>query len=365
MLFSEEAALTTFPVRYVDDVTPALSIPAIPSTLYVCLIHDSAIIGSSNLFIAKTGEFLYDLLIKARSHKNYRLSDRVLKKHHSKPVRLAERYVMHYMNAGMKMDAAISLICNFSNNYYHFIFEVIAKFYLLDKCQIPNNVPIIVDKRVRDVPQLMELLHMFAGHRRIRYLRPRYKCQVRKLYCISSVNQIIPNYVDIKQVRTEDNLFCPDAIRFVRQRFLDYASLSTNHPKRFYIARKHTTNRSYNEQELTKIAHEEYGFEIVSPEEYSVAEQFALFAGAECIIGASGAALSNIVCCKPGCRILVLFSHNINLTIFSGIAGCLDIDMRYLIGKTDDPLSLQASYNIDTDNFRKSITEWLIPSIIQ
>lgn len=360
ILFSEETVLTTSPVRYVgedEDSSFPLILPS--ATLNVCLIHNAAIIGSSNLFISQTGELLYDLLIKTGSNKNYRLSDRVLKKHHAKPWKLANRFVVHYLNLGMNMDAAISLVCNFSTNYYHFIYEVIAKFYLLSKCQIPQEIPLVVDNRVREVPQLMELLRLFAGNRRIEYLKPRCKCQVKNLYCISAVNQIIPNYFDINLVKTEDNLFCLEAILYIRQHFLGYARDEKTYPKRFYIARKNTTNRSYNEQELTRVA-SKYGFEIVSPEIYSVAEQFALFASAECIIGASGAALSNIVCCKPGCRVLVLFSHDINLTVFSGIAGCLDVDMRYLIGECEDPLSLQTSYTIDAERFRNSITDWLL-----
>lgn len=360
ILYSEETALTTFPVRYVDkEMVSSLPLILTPTTLNICLIHNAAIIGSSNLFISQTGELLYDMLVKTCSNKNYRLSDRVLKKHHAKPWRLANRFVAYYLNEGMTMDTAISLVCNFSSNYYHFIYEVIAKFYLLSKCQIPEDIPLVVDDRVKEIPQLMELLQLFAGNRRIEYLKSRCKCQVKNLYCISAVNQIIPNYFDITQVKTEDNLFCVEAIRYIRHHFLDYAQYGKTYPKRFYIARKNTTNRSYNEQELTRVA-SEYGFEIVSPEVYSVAEQFALFASAECIIGASGAALSNIVCCKPGCKVLVLFSHNINLTVFSGIAGCLDVDMRYLIGECEDSLNLQTSYTIDAERFRNSIKDWLL-----
>ena len=360
ILFSEETALSTCPVRFVDDKSSCYS-PIVfpPSHKYVFLIHHAAVFGSANMIISQTGELLYDLLVKTRTNKNFRLSDRILKKHHGKPWKLANRYVTHYMNERMKMDAAISLVCNFANNYYHFIYEAIVKFYLLSKCQIPEDVPLLVDERVRDVPQLMELLRLFAGTRKIVCLKSRYKCQVKNLYCISAINQIIPNYVDINLVRTEDNRFCPEAIHYIRQHFQDYAQQGKTYPKRFYIARKHTTNRSYNEHELAQVANA-YGFEIVSPEMYSVAEQFALFATAECIIGASGAALSNIVCCKPGCKVLVLFSHNINLTVFSGVAGCLDIDMRYLIGKCKNPSSLQTAYTVDVERFKNSITGWLL-----
>ncbi len=358
VLFRQETEMVSSSVRYVGD-TDEVAETRIPKELYVCQLHDVAVVGSSNMCIGKRGELLYDLLIMCISNENYRLSDRVLKKHHGKPVHLLGRYVMHYMNAGMKLDAAISLVCNFSSNYYHFIYEAISKFYLLDKCQIPEDVPLLVDERIKDVPQLMELLRLFAGNRQIVFLKVRHMCRVKVLYYVSGVNQIIPNYVDIKQVRAEDNLFCPAAILFIRQHFLDYASAGKTFPKRFYIARKNTNNRSYNEKELTQIARD-YDFEVVSPEDYTVADQFLLFANAECVIAASGAALSNIVCCKPGCRVLVLFSHVMDLTVFSSIASCLNIDMRYLIGKCVEESSLQTPYTVNADDFKKSITEWLI-----
>ena len=280
VLFRQETEMVSSSVRYVGD-TDEVAETRIPKDLYVCQLHDVAVVGSSNMCIGKRGELLYDLLIMCISNENYRLSDRVLKKHHGKPVHLLGRYVMHYMNAGMKLDAAISLVCNFSSNYYHFIYEAISKFYLLDKCQIPEDVPLLVDERIKDVPQLMELLRLFAGNRQIVFLKARHMCRVKVLYYVSGVNQIIPNYVDIKQVRAEDNLFCPAAILFIRQH-------------------------------------------------------------------------------KPGCRVLVLFSHVMDLTVFSSIASCLNIDMRYLIGKCVEESSLQTPYTVNADDFKKSITEWLI-----
>lgn len=362
ILFRQNTRLITSPVRYIERNEDAEQLE-LYDDLLVCQLQDASIVGSSNVVVSKSREILYDQLVESYTNNNYKITDWGLKKRKKKPIRLGHHYIVRCRDYGMTMDSAISLIINFAGNYYHFIMEAISKFYLLAQCNIPDDVPVLIDYRVSEIPQQMELLRMFLGNRKIIYLKPRHLCHVKRLYCLSNVNRIIPNYVDIKKIKTEDNWFCPNAIDYVRQRFLAFAKKRETSPKRFFIARKHTTSRSYNERELTQIALE-YGFEILSPEEYTVTEQFGFFSSVECVIAASGAALSNIICCRPGCKVLVLFSQKIDLSIFSGLAACLNIDMRYLTGKSADPSILHSSYTIDKDDFRQSITNWLISSAI-
>jgi capsular polysaccharide biosynthesis protein len=132
--------------------------------------------------------------------------------------------------------------------------------------------------------------------------------------------------------------------------------LSTQTANKIFISRKVSQNRSYNEEELIKIACQ-HGYTVVYPEQFSVREQFALFSQVDSIIAASGAALSNIVCCKPGCKILVLTSSHWNLTVFSNIAGHLNLDMEYMCGKTDNPNDVQSGFVIDAGIFRKVLNK--------
>lgn len=155
-------------------------------------------------------------------------------------------------------------------------------------------------------------------------------------------------------------MFCPNAISYIRKTLLSYAANDKNRfPKRFYIARKNKKFRSYNEEELIRIALS-YGFEVISPEDYSARDQFRLFSDADVIISPSGAALTNLICCKSPCKVLVLYSQRLDLSIFSSIAGCLNLELKYLIGQSHDMTSLQSSFTIDEKSFRDSIINWLI-----
>src|SRR5262245_8450133 len=54
------------------------------------------------------------------------------------------------------------------------------------------------------------------------------------------------------------------------------------------------------------------GFEKIIPEALSFDEQVALFQGAECIAGAHGAGLTNIIFSSPGCQIIEIRNPTCN-----------------------------------------------------
>ena len=357
ILFDQKYERVSYPPLYIED-----SIKTKPFVekveQYICELRNVKVVGSSNIVYARKGIIIYDLLCS--NNPNYRITDIGFVRHNGHPIRIMGKYLSHYLKPCIHVETAINMVCNFSNNYYHFVMELMAKFFLLAKCHIPENIPLIVDEKIGEIPQMNEILRLFAGKRRVIYLGNNQICEINKLYCLSSVNQIIPNYVDDRKISFKDNMYCPEAICFIRNTLLsNVANDEKSLPKRVYIARKNYKNRSYNEKELIDIALK-YGFEVISPEDYSAKEQFRLFSMADVVIAPSGAALTNIVCCKPNCKILVLYSQKLELSIFSSIAGCLNLDLRYLIGKSHDVTNLQSSFTIDEKSFKDSIINWLI-----
>lgn len=80
-------------------------------------------------------------------------------------------------------------------------------------------------------------------------------------------------------------------------------------PRRLYITRGNVRNtrRLTNEPELLeKLA--PLGFTVFDPGAHSVQEQIDHFSAAEVIVAPHGAALSNLVFCSPGVRVLELFA---------------------------------------------------------
>jgi capsular polysaccharide biosynthesis protein len=80
-----------------------------------------------------------------------------------------------------------------------------------------------------------------------------------------------------------------------------------------------------NESELIKLLFER-GFVVVRPEEYSVADQIALFSNAKIIVGESGAAMANIVFAPPGCQVVEIMPEHRNRPWVKKLCGLLDLD---------------------------------------
>lgn len=337
------------PVRYVDESIRE-DVPGYLPERYFCLLPNVEIIGASNVIVGKDG-FIYDLLANKRD--TYNITDRGLFRIWNSPVHIGKKYFLCYQAEGDRIEKGICLVGNFSGNYYHFIFEILVKWYLVDKMDFPPDVPIIVDASARKIPQFAELLSIFVGDRDIIYVERDELRKVDELYYPSMVNFIPPNLKKMEYLRTEDVVFDLDAILYLRSHFLSYmGDAQPNSPKKIFISRKSTKWRQYNEEEVIKVV-ESQGYEVVYPETMTVREQFSLFYQAEKIVAASGAAFSNIICCRPGTKVLVLVSVRIDGAIFSTIAKYLGVDMRYMVGMITKYNNVQSDFKIDCDQLKE------------
>lgn len=354
-LFRLNTETEVFPVRFwgYEDKP---SIKTKSPELFLAHIYNTEIIGISNVLKTRLGYVIYDML----SENKYRITDRAFiwrekcREERARPFSFLDRYFLFYYNYGKTVDKAISLVGNYSGNYYHFIFEIISKFYILERANIPDDVPIIIDNVVRRIPQFNELIGIFNKKRKLIYIDPLEICKVKDLYWPSFVHQIPPNLWDPSKAKSEDVIFNIGALVFVRDNCLQYGMADDNkiYPKNFYIARKNTNKRQYNEDEILDIAINN-GYVEVHPESMTFKEQVKLFSNAESIIGPSGAAFSNIICCKEGCKILILISDRYEVTIFSNIAGLLHLDMQYLCGMPSDRNNVQTQFRINESDFRR------------
>ena len=134
-----------------------------------------------------------------------------------------------------------------------------------------------------------------------------------------------------------------------------------------YITRRDNGLRTVeDEAELITIV-EELGGEVVALEGMDVRKQAALFNTSRCIVAAHGSALANLVFCRPGTRILELYSPAYVRVLYPRIGTALDLDYWYLIGrgKREQPgrPGLYASIKIDPLEFRNTLLAMLNPAI--
>lgn len=90
--------------------------------------------------------------------------------------------------------------------------------------------------------------------------------------------------------------------------------------RNIYITRRDATKRLVaNERELVQALRRR-GFVVVCPGEIPWPEQVAVFREAECIVGPHGAAFTNILFSRPGCRLVELFPAEENVWYFQRMA---------------------------------------------
>ena len=213
----------------------------------------------------------------------------------------------------------------YSHNYYHAVLDNLIRLLVIDDNLIDVDAVFIVDENTEKIHSLKTIFSTLTkdSNRDIIVVKPREPLFVEKLYYISHINHIITNMTDWSQCKYEDYVFDWDYMKMLRERLLEIKSPRADFPKRFFLSRKNINRRQYNEDDvLNELI--PYGFVQISPEEYTIEEQIALFNEAECIVGASGAAFTNLLFCNSNAKILIIQKNKCKDSDFSfvNLNGC-------------------------------------------
>ena len=322
---------------------------------YAIELKNAQVIGGSSLILLDKQSALYE--IKCNDiQRRYSYSDEALHCYNDK-------YCLIKSTASeIGYEEAISLAGNFSWNYYHLLYEILTKFEQINDSDLDLNIPVLVDQICFGVPQYLELLTLLNTRgRKLLALEKGKRYMVKRLYVFSCPNIIPPDYLNISDAKAEDILYDLHSLNYLRTNLLNYSS-NTDFPKRIFISRsKASQRRKYNEEQIYK-ALTTYGFKIIYPEEYSVADQIALFGNADFIAGGTGAAYSNLLCCKKSCKVICFTNYSLPISIFSTIASYVGFELLYLsdeskkiekIGDIHDP------FKINIDRLNKIVLGWI------
>lgn len=310
---------------------------------YIAILKHVTVIGGSNLMITESGKALYDL--KYHNPENrYRYTDGAILADYKNDC------LVKVKNSNLVFDEVIWMGANFSFSYYHLLYEVLVKFQQIETMKLDKEVPILLDKIVMDIPQYHDLLNMLnKDGRKIIPIEKGTSYLVNQLYVISCPNFIPPNFWSIKDVRAEDNLFDLSSLSYLRNSLLAYAK-PLSFPKRIFLSRRKASGRRpFNEAEVFEVL-ERYGFVTMFPEDYSIAEQISMFNQADFIAGGSGGAFTNVLFCKPGCKLLCFSNYAFDISIFTTIAKHVEADLLYIIDESKDfskVKNLHESFTID------------------
>jgi capsular polysaccharide biosynthesis protein len=150
---------------------------------------------------------------------------------------------------------------------------------------------------------------------------------------------------------------------WLRETFLgSEASIHRTSPL-IYITRRDSGLRTVEDEASLIAIVEELGGQVVTLEGMAVRQQAVLFNTSRCIVAAHGSALANLAFCRPGTRILELYSPGYVRVLYPRIGSALKLDYWYLIGrgKREQPgrPGLYASIRIDPLEFRNTLLKML------
>jgi hypothetical protein len=211
--------------------------------------------------------------------------------------------------------AAVLTFCA-SHNYYHWMFDVLPKFYLLRESGVPIDKFILNRYTGGFFHQETLRLIQIPPSKIIRPGRG-FHLQARQL-AVPSPAQSLPSSW---------------ACSFLRREIL-FQTLTKRKKgyERLYISRSDASYRKVkNDHQVTALL-AYFGFKHVVLKGMAVAEQARLFYSADVIVSAHGAGLTNLVFCRPGTKVVEIFAAKYVNLCYWLLSNYVELDYHYLFG---------------------------------
>lgn len=346
--FVEHASITN---RHTDLSSPRLydqglevirqsAIKAAVPDLFLLELNDVQVIGSTNA-VVRGGKVLHPELLHTESLHDSKAPD--LYQFTDASRRKLNFNTFTRRGGRRRVKVGIHLLKEHSFNFYHWLFECLPRLnYLIANLSKTGNhekFTILIDNNI--LPGGMEAMRRLIKFPcEIEIVRRGERVSCDKLFYVSPFWFSLDNsrhQVDAYRDYAADKL----AVQTTRDSFRDLASRAVP-TRKIYLPRVASQiRRIINAAEVEQVMREN-GFEIVHAHDLTFAGQVELFSSAKVLIGASGAAFSNMVFMQPGTK-AVIFSPKqfdvFNYYIFQQLADVAGVELAHLLAvpaKKDD-----------------------------
>jgi capsular polysaccharide biosynthesis protein len=237
-------------------------------------------------------------------------------------------------------------------NYWHWMMDCVTRYRLLEAAGITANATLdamwIIDHS--HLPFQLETLKALGIKEEKVLVSHRY-------LHIEAETLIVPSYTN-PAADTTTVTYSHHDLDFLRQLFQSPTRPTTIHPmERIYLCRR--GRRSIiNEKELISFLQKE-NFSILHCQDFPVWRQAQIFSTARIVVGLHGAALTNILFCKPGTTVIEIlspdyitpyFSRLSNLAKLHHTAYCEDSNFR---GATGWRFKNRMPVTVNLDEFKR------------
>ncbi len=230
----------------------------------------------------------------------------------------------------------IHLLNEHSKNYYHWLYEVIPKLILINNYIINDEYyknqryVLIVDENL--FKQMFEIINLIV----------KFEYQINEIDDLNGIHckQLI--YCTDFWISQDNTRFKPNvveeffvdkyAVQLVLNSLKQYKS-SIVPSRRIYLQRK-GARQLINQKEIETVL-KNFEFEFVNVSSLSFLEQIKLFSEASTVVGASGAAFSNIVFMNTLSKAIIFTPNCIatNMYVFQQMADVAEIDLVHILSE--------------------------------
>lgn len=201
------------------------------------------------------------------------------------------------------------------NNYYHFLLDVLPRFGVFEQTMPGRSVDaLFVPHGAGWQRTFMDLAGL--GDHPVIPSGPDVAVRASRL--------VVPSVANRREAAP------PSTVAWLRDRL---PARSPGGPRRIVVSRGQVPNtRRLVHEDATMDLLRERGFELVEPATLTPQGQIDLFAGAEVVVAAHGAALTNLLFLSPGARVLEMFAPSyVNSCYWAITQDIPDVRYRYLV----------------------------------
>lgn len=234
-----------------------------------------------------------------------------------------------------------SFMGSYNHVYYHFLIENVTRFYAISEIEEPV-INIIVPEGLRYWQ--IEILKIFWDKRF--KLVPIKRNEVFELETF-----YFPSFWHV-----DCSAYIPKEISdFVRNKMFKYFGLKKNieRKRRIFFSRGKMHRRVIlNRKEMLALL-EQYGFEEIHPQEFSVKEQAEIMNSAEIMIAMNGSAFANLIF-GTNLKMIIIFPPSMVISHYFLMCKSLNFTYRYIIGYDETP---RLDCKVDLRELEKIIKE--------
>jgi capsular polysaccharide biosynthesis protein len=322
--------------------------------IYVAQLSDAQVYGKTNLVFVQDTVICHDLYDFISDYTSEELHG-----HHIIDPKKKRMRLLRHDAAPEYIPTAATFLDACASNYAHWLTEVLPRITIFCSIEQYADVPIIVDHDLH--PNIMESLALVVGNdREIIALPVGRAINVGILHITSATGYVPFERRNKKLAGHSHGLFSPLAFDQLHKRLLLFCDkpVRKEWPQKIYLRRNSIGRNVANDIEVEQLLADN-GYVIVEPEKLTFLQQFALFSSADEIVGASGAALANLIFAGSNARLHILIGRYKHTCFWywQNIACASGNIIRYILGDiADEHSGIHADFSIDSQSIN-SISE--------